>query len=70
MNGDGTPRAITRDQEFLAAMLDELRKVRLTLAGMAERQKGPASETTCGECGRSFANVRALHSHMRVHKEG
>ena len=70
MNGDKAPKAITRDQEFLAAILDELRKMRLALEGMAERQKGPDSETTCGECGRSFPNVRALHAHMRVHKEG
>ena len=68
MNGTKKLEPITRDQEFYAAILDELRKIRLGLDALVSASG--SDETTCGECGRRFANARALAAHKCVHKEG
>jgi len=61
-------RPVTTDQEFYAAIVDELHEIRLLLQTIAA-----ANETggiVCEQCGRPFANDRALRAHMRVHKNG
>jgi len=61
-------RPVTTDQEFYAAILDELHEIKLLLQTIAA-----ANDTggiVCEQCGRKFVNDRALRAHMRVHKNG
>ena len=69
MNGTKRPAAITTDQAFYALILDELTRIRLGIEALVAGTID-SDETTCGECGRRFANARALAAHIRVHKEG
>ena len=56
---------VTRDQEFMAEMLAEMKKIRQLLASLIQ---GGDGAVTCAICGRTFSNKRALRAHMRVHK--
>lgn len=58
---------VTRDQEFMAEMLAELKSIRQLLIGLIHESDGGVK---CPECGRSFRNERALRAHMRVHRGG
>jgi len=67
-----SPRAITRDQEFMAAMLCELKELNQRVKTIESKLPGNGvpSETVCGECGRDFnGNARALRAHMKAHKK-
>ena len=64
------PKAITRDQEFLAALLEEMRLVNQRLIAIDEKLGAASSEHVCEECGRGFASARALIGHTsKMHKE-
>jgi hypothetical protein len=56
-------RPLTLDQEFLAAILEEQKRIRLLLEALFE-----GGELECEECHKTFRNDRALRAHMRVHK--
>lgn len=65
-------RAVTHDQEFYEAILQEQHAIRLLLERIAERLDGvsldePASEVVCRVCGKAFKNERALRAHERIH---
>ena len=65
------PKAITRDQEFMAAILEEMRLVNQRLVAIEQQIGGASSEHVCVECGRAFANARALTGHTsKMHKKG
>jgi DNA repair exonuclease SbcCD ATPase subunit len=69
-------QAVTHDQEYLEAILDEQQKCRRLLERIAERIEGKESgmlvealddEAVCDVCGRGFRNARALRAHKRIH---
>ena len=68
------PEAITRDQEFYAAILDKLSEMNQKLAGIQDAiadglSGGPGVQVRCDVCGRTFKNDWALRRHVVVHKE-
>ncbi len=68
------PEAITRDQEFYSAILDQLRSISEKLSGIQDAiadglSGGPGVQVRCEVCGRTFKNDWALTRHSVVHKE-
>ena len=57
---------VTRDQEYMAKMLVELKEIHQLLAALQDGE----GKVKCPVCGRSFQNDRALRAHMRVHRGG
>ena len=68
------PEAITRDQEFYAAILAKLNEMNQKLAGIQDAiadglSGGSGAFVRCEVCGRTFKNDWALRRHVVVHKE-